>query len=322
MKEAMKVKSSQLWGDERGVALVAVLWILVFLTFLVMDFAFSTRLETRVVRNYVEEAQAYYLAQAAFHSALDEILGDYDYTFLDEDKQLVFHKRTLPEGEESEAPKRKDLSLGSGFYSYELYDEESKININVITRPRLLALLEETGLGEPKQRSTIADSVLDWIDSDHLHKLNGAEDDYYESLGLPYEAKDRRIDTLEELLLVREITPTIFYGGESEDGRETYSGLVHFLTTSAAGLNNNTASGTVLRTLYSKERAEQIIAKREANGGIYSQSQSSRNFTILATGGVPNSPVSRSIKAIVSRRETTQGMSVTVLYWNDNYMER
>jgi hypothetical protein len=121
---------------------------------------------------------------------------------------------------------------------------------------------------------------------------------------------------------VREITPTIFYGGESEDGRETYSGLVHFLTTSAAGLNNNTASGTVLRTLYSKERAEQIIAKREANGGIYSQSQSSRNFTILATGGVPNSPVSRSIKAIVSRRETTQGMSVTVLYWNDNYMER
>lgn len=308
--------------NERGVALVVVLWVLVLLTFLVMDFAFATRLETTIVRNYLEEAQAYYLAQAAFQTAVAEVLEDFDYTFLDENGRLVFAVRTPPSGGENAAPKRDDVTLGAGVYSYEITDEESKININVMTYPRLTALLEETGVGDPKLRSVISDSILDWIDADHLHKLNGAEDDYYEDLNLPYEAKDRRIDTIEELLLVRGMTPSIFYGGPSEDGSETYAGLADFLTTTAAGLNNNTASETVLRTLYSSERAAQIVARRDANEGVYSQGQSSRNFTIVATGRVPGSPVRRSIKAVVSRRETGQTITMSILYWNDNFSRR
>lgn len=322
MSEAVRSEYSRIRKNQRGIALVLVLWILVLLIFLVMDFAFSTRLETTVARNYLEEAQAYYLAQAAFHAALAEIMESYDYTFLDENRRLVFAKRNLPEGEENVAAKRKDIPLGLGLYRYDLTDEESKININVITRPRLLSMLELTGVEDPRRRSIIADSILDWIDSDHLHKLNGAEDEYYESLGLPYEAKDRRIDTLEELLLVRGMTPAIFYGGVSEDGRETYSGLVNFLTTTGAGLNNNTASETVLRTLYTEERAAQILAQREANDGVFSKSQSSRNFTIVATGHIPGNPVRRSIKAIASRRETTTSRTVTVQYWTDNYLGR
>ncbi len=307
-------------GDERGVALVVVLWILVLLTFLVMNFALSTRLEMTIVRNYLEEAQAYYLAQAAVQTAIAEIMEDYAYTYLDEEQRLVFAQRNLSAGVENLVPDRTDLPLGPGFYSYVLSDEESKINVNVITRPRLVTLLQETGVAEPMKRDIIADSILDWIDTDHLHKLNGAEDDYYEGLGLPYEAKDRRIDTLEELLLVRGMTPEIFYGGDSEDGSQTYVGLVHFLTTTAAGFNNNTASETVLRTLYSPTRADQILARRETNGGVYSQSQSSRNFTILASGRVPGSPVRRRLKATVSRRETSRGVTVRILYWNDNYL--
>jgi type II secretory pathway component PulK len=308
--------------NERGVALVVVLWVLVLLTFLVMDFAFATRLETTIVRNYLEEAQAYYLAQAAFQTAEAEILEDFDYTFLDENGRLVLALRTPPGGEKNAAPNRSDIALGPGVYSYEITDEESKVNINVLTYPRLTALLEETGVVEPNLRSIISDSILDWIDSDHLHKLNGAEDDYYEELNLPYEAKDRRIDTIEELLLVRGVTPSIFYGGPSEDESETYAGLANFLTTAAAGFNNNTASETVLRTLYSSERAAQIVARRDANEGVYSESQTSRNFTIVATGRIPGSPVRRSIKAVVSRRETSQTITMSVLYWNDNFIGR
>ncbi|MDA2916903.1 general secretion pathway protein GspK [Nitrospinae bacterium AH_259_B05_G02_I21] len=307
---------------EQGVALILVLWILVLLTLLVMDFAFATRLETRVARNYLEEAQAYYLAQAAVQAALAEILEDYDYTYLEEGDQLVFAKRNPPEGKENEAPNRRDLTLGPGLYGYELADEESKININVITQPRLRALLEEAGLKDSSLRSIIADSILDWIDSDHLHKLNGAEDDYYESNGLPYEAKDRRIDTIEELLLVRGVTPAIFYGEASYEDGEPYAGLVHFLTTTGAGLNNNTASETVLRTLYTDQRAAQILARREANEGVYSKTQRSRNFTIVASGRIPGSPVRRRIKAIVSRNETPTGRTATITYWNDNYLGR
>jgi type II secretory pathway component PulK len=320
--QAENIRPLAIWRNERGVALVLVLWVLVLVTFLAMDFAFSTRLETTIVRNYIEEAKAYYLAQAAFHEALDEILDDYNYTFLDEQGLLVLAKRNLSIGDENITPKRRDIALGPGLYSYNLSDEESKININVITRPRLVVMLEETGIKDQIQRSIIADSLLDWIDSDHLHKLNGAEDDYYADLGLAYEAKDKRIDTLEELLLIRGVTPNVFYGGTSEDENETYLGISQFLTTTAAGFNNNTASETVLRTLYSKERAEQILDRREVNEGIYSESQSSRNFTILAEGRIPGSPVRRRIKAIVARRETTQSITVRILYWNDNYLGR
>jgi type II secretory pathway component PulK len=307
---------------ERGVALILVLWILVLLTLLVMDFAFATRLETTVARNYLEEAQSYYLAQAAVHAALAEILEEYDYTYLGEGGRLVFAKRNLPAGEENEAPNRLDLPLGPGLYSYKLTDEESKININVITHPRFGALLEETGVKDPRLRSIIVDSLLDWVDSDNLHKLNGAEDDYYESHGLPYEAKDGRIDTIEELLLVRGITPAIFYGGKSDEDGEPYIGLASFLTTTGAGLNNNTASETVLRTLYTDQRADQILTRREANDGVYSTSHRSRSFTIVASGRIPGSPVRRRIKTIVTRNETSRGRAATITYWNDNYIGR
>ena len=321
MSEALKDRPKELCRSERGFALVMVLWILVLLTLLVVDFAFSTRLETTVVRNYLEEAQSYYLVQAAFHTALAEILEGYDYTYLQpEDNQLVFARRNPTDEEPNEAPYRTDLVFGAGFFSYDITDEESKININVTTRPRLMTLLEQTGVEDVIQRSIIADSVLDWIDPDPLHKLNGAEDDFYEDEGLNYEAKDGRIDTIEELLLVRGVTPTIFYGGVSQDGSETYTGLVDFLTTTGARLNNNTASETVLRTLYSKERADSIFDKREAKEGVYSENQSSSNFTIVASGRVPGSPVRRSIKAIVSGGGGNK--TITIKYWNDNYIGR
>ncbi|MEE8148674.1 MAG: PilX N-terminal domain-containing pilus assembly protein, partial [Longimicrobiales bacterium] len=61
MSEARAGAPGDMSRGEQGVALILVLWILALLTLLVMDFAFATRLETRVARNYLEEAQAYYL---------------------------------------------------------------------------------------------------------------------------------------------------------------------------------------------------------------------------------------------------------------------
>ena len=54
---------------------------------------------------------------------------------------------------------------------------------------------------------------MDWRDKDNLHRLNGAEDDYYLSLPQPYKCKNGDFTSIEELLLVRGVTPEIFYGG-------------------------------------------------------------------------------------------------------------
>ena len=77
----------------------------------------------------------------------------------------------------------------------------------------------------PKRTADIiVDSILDWIDTDDLHRLNGAESDYYQSLPNPYKAKNGRLDTLEELLLIKGMSPDILFGTKEQKG------LIHFVT--------------------------------------------------------------------------------------------
>jgi len=59
----------------------------------------------------------------------------------------------------------------------------------------------------------IVDSILDWRDENDLHRINGAENAYYQALSDPYDCKNGDFDAIEELLMVRGITPDIFYGG-------------------------------------------------------------------------------------------------------------
>jgi len=91
--------------------------------------------------------------------------------------------------------------------------------------------MEAAGIGKPDS-DIITDSILDWRDADPAHRINGAEDDYYEALNPPYEARDGRIDTVEELLLIREL-PGIFLrpAGAERDGSVYYRyGLSRYLT--------------------------------------------------------------------------------------------
>ena len=55
------------------------------------------------------------------------------------------------------------------------------------------------------QAEIIADSILDWTDSDFLEHLNGAEDTYYLELRPPYRCKNAPLETYSEMLLVRGI---------------------------------------------------------------------------------------------------------------------
>jgi type II secretory pathway component PulK len=59
---------------------------------------------------------------------------------------------------------------------------------------------------------SIVDSVEDWCDRNQNPQINGAESDYYLGLPKPYYAKDGPIDDLSELLLVRGVTPELYWG--------------------------------------------------------------------------------------------------------------
>ena len=91
-------------------------------------------------------------------------------------------------------------------------NESGKVNLNRAGAPLLKMMLNNFEIADT-DKNIIVDSIMDWRDKDNFHRANGAEDDYYLSLPQPYKCKNGNFTSIEELLLVRGVTPEIFYGG-------------------------------------------------------------------------------------------------------------
>ena len=61
----------------------------------------------------------------------------------------------------------------------------------------------------------IVNSILDWIDSDEEARVGGAESIYYEGLEVPYACRNAPLESIEELLQIQGVTPTLFYGEDA-----------------------------------------------------------------------------------------------------------
>ena len=106
------------------------------------------------------------------------------------------------------------FTLGHGTVTWKITDLESKFNINS-PEPILQQVLPQalTLMGvAPGEATPIVNSILDWIDPDDQTHVEGAETEYYQSLTPPYAAKNGPIDDISELLLIKGITPEIYYG--------------------------------------------------------------------------------------------------------------
>ncbi|MCA9242332.1 MAG: general secretion pathway protein GspK [Phycisphaerales bacterium] len=91
--------------------------------------------------------------------------------------------------------------------------ESAKLNINVASDEQIAALitpiLTDLQIDNVEQ---IIDAILDWRDDDDEARANGAETEYYSTLEPPYAVKNGPFDTVEELLLVKNVTAAILYG--------------------------------------------------------------------------------------------------------------
>lgn len=142
-------------------------------------------------------------------------------------------------------------------------DESGKINVNKITdgtRANFVTFLTSYKFKlDIITAETITDSLLDWIDADDFHHLNGAEKDYYMSLPSPYEPQNGALESIEELALIKGFSPQIF-----EQLRE-------YLTIYGSGkINVNAASKEVLLfvPMMTPEIADEIIQFRTKEGII------------------------------------------------------
>lgn len=99
---------------------------------------------------------------------------------------------------------------------YGLMDESARLNLNLLDQ---LQLDDEQSrailMGLPGMTEEIADAIRDWIDADDTTREYGAESEHYESLTPAYSAKNGPLETTDELLLVRGVTPLLLYGEDA-----------------------------------------------------------------------------------------------------------
>ena len=214
---------------KEGVIIIFVLWALFLISALVMEVSFSSGLERALVRRMGEKLYYYPLSL----SLLD--VGVY---------------RFLKDG----SPPTKDYTIMGWNIRFE--DEGSKIDVGKLNEKIFSRLLDVCGVEIGERRSIVIDSFLDWIDKNSDRRLNGAEDDYYKEMNPPYEARDGKMLSVEELLLIRGMDTKL------------YKCISRFLTVygGSGGININSASEEELKDLgMTDEEVEAIMDARGEN---------------------------------------------------------
>lgn len=182
------------------------------------------------------------------------------------------------------------VALGTGYFwivrpdygdegmpLYGLVDESSKINVNTADLNTLRRV--------PNMTDAIAGSIIGWRDADDNATAGGAESADYQAGAEPYRGKNAQFETVEELLLVRDVTRELLYGRPNDADLVTRNGWFNYFTvwskstnttnngsgnasTIAGRINVNTAPREVLMTLPNLTEAEVdlMIAERTSAG--------------------------------------------------------
>ncbi|MFA6563953.1 MAG: general secretion pathway protein GspK [Verrucomicrobiia bacterium] len=277
-------KLQQQAGRRHGAILIVVLWVVLLLSLMVSTFAFTMHIETRLTSYHNRELRAKAMAMAGieFEKALLAAKVNKAGQVNSSDGSVRQFSSTAADYYMEPWRNNPDLidraitgNAEDGTFTVQVVDEQSRLNANVITPEQWKTLLRLSG-ADTETSNMIVDSIGDWIDKDSASKLNGAEDDYYMALssdqGGPYHCKNASLDRIEELLLIRGMTPDIFYGHQGQSATEaTYTGLAQFLTTLPfIKINVNTASSQALQCVpgVTAQLAEQLIRYRQGDDGI------------------------------------------------------
>lgn len=101
------------------------------------------------------------------------------------------------------------FTLPDASFRIEVVDAASRINLNTVPQAQLQKLNFTTEQ---------IDSLLDWREAGQTPRTEGAKDEYYNGLPEPYNAKLRRLDTIDELLLIKGFTAADLMKPVSEQG--------------------------------------------------------------------------------------------------------
>lgn len=178
----------------RGSALITALMVMLVLVGLIAALAPGVRMDVHAAGADAQGLQALYAARAGVSLALAVLNRDEMGTDGAQDEWA-----TLGTGGAEE------YTVGTERFRVEVIDASSRIDLNRADRATLLRL---PGIDE-----TIVDAILAWRGNAGTAAGGTAEDgSEYEALPKPYRLKAQPFDSVEELLLVQGVTPSLLYG--------------------------------------------------------------------------------------------------------------
>jgi general secretion pathway protein K len=184
---------------DRGSALLAVLWLSLALSAIAFSVANTVHGETERVSTAVDGIRSYYLATGAIERAILYIqLGTMRPA--SEDNPYYYSGRPLLR-----------MSFPTGEAEVEVIPETAKYNLNRASPDDLLRLMVALGAGE-RARDIVA-AIVDWRTPGGPSQF----DQYYLSLTPSFRARHASFEEIEELLVLRGMTPDLYYGTYERD---------------------------------------------------------------------------------------------------------
>ena len=188
------MKGTGLTGKQRGVALLAVLWLAVALSAMALATSYLVRTEVDAARNQMEAQQSYFLARGGIEAAIDS----------------VARSSLAPPPATGEAGPRPEFLPGQRWLRYEfpggrcvveVVPENAKLNVNLAPAAQLAALFRALGVS-PTESADLAAAIVDWR-SPRVSDVGSVFDAFYAGLPRPYKARHAALEHIEELLLVK-----------------------------------------------------------------------------------------------------------------------
>ena len=246
---------------QNGFVVVVVLSMVSVLAVLLLGFNYMSRKSLIAVEDFQKSQQAINCARAGLNIAIAAIRSSEDVCT---DKKLaeLLSEKTF-------------FSVGDGSCSVTIIDESSKLNVNLLKDKdgkmnlarvsqllRIIDVLNRPAFIEkdlPRIGYGIVPAIIDWIDTDDevtylsfIQQENlGAESDSY--LDRNYPCKNNLLETTDELLPVKGVTPEVF------------ERIYNYVTVKGDGkININSASKAVIESLSEKMDAAvaQVIVER------------------------------------------------------------
>jgi general secretion pathway protein K len=322
--------------DEKGMALILTITLIGLIVVMVLQFSKSIRTGLHETTSFSDGVKLGVIAKSGFNCALAVLCAD------DNDSDS-FHDQWASLSQYSS--ESASLFDNDGRFQVEVTDLAGKIQINRLINltgekkgdynqaqyDMLTMLLSNTPFNmEQNNIKDILDAIKDWIDEDNDTYEFGAENSYYRTLDHPYSCRNAPIESLDELLLVKGITPELFYGTNEAPG------LSNYLTTAMGDgrININTADPVVLGALsedFDNDMVEDMVTFRnnEENLSSLSNPKWYKDATSRSEDFIPQSLITtkssyfqiRSSGIKDSRSKETigtikrDGKNLTVLSW-------